>query len=167
MRLNSLAIAPALLLAAGMAAGTVSPVAAHDYALGSLSIMHPWSRATPPGASTGAGYLVIANAGPEIDRLTGASSPVAARVEIHNTSMDEGIMRMRHLPDGVAVPAGGQVALAPGGVHLMLLNLNEPLKAGTRVPVVLRFARAGEIAVDLAIEASGARGPAASHTDHP
>ena len=132
-------------LFAGNAAG-------HEVLAGDLVVTHPWARATAAASVPGVGYLVIENTGAEDDRLLGAGSPAAARVELHRTVIEDGIARMRPAPDGVALPAGAIVELAPGGYHFMLMGLAAPLAAGTRVPLTLRFERAGEVAVELAVE---------------
>ncbi|MDZ7828912.1 MAG: copper chaperone PCu(A)C [Halofilum sp. (in: g-proteobacteria)] len=137
-----------LLLALLLAA----PAGAHDYRLGDLYIDAPWSRATAPGASVGAGYLDIRNEGEREDRLTGATSPVAGRVMIHRSVERDGTTTMEHQHRGVAIPAGGEVAFAPGGYHLMLMQLEERLEKGDRVPVTLEFERAGKIEVELDVK---------------
>ena len=117
-----------------------------------IVIEHPWSRAS--AAATGAVFLSISNSG-GADRLIGASSPAAAEMQIHATEMDGEIMRMRRV-DGIDIPAQGTAVLAPGGYHLMLIGLKEPLKAGTTVAVTLDFAKAGKIAVTASVEKAGA-----------
>jgi len=116
----------------------------------SIAIEGAWARPTPPGAPTGAGYLTIRNHGPA-DRLVAVASPVASRVEVHEMTMEGTIMHMHPLPDGVAVPAGGTVTLAPRGAHLMMIGLKQPLKEGETVPVTLRFQRAGEVKAALKV----------------
>jgi copper(I)-binding protein len=155
--------AAALALVVGLTFAAV-PVGAHDYTLGDLKIGHPWSRATPPSARVGAGYLSIANGGRAPDRLVSATSPAAGRVEIHEMKMDAGVMRMRELAQGLGVPAGETVALRPGGYHLMLMDLRAPLREGVPVPVTLVFERAGRIEVELKIEAPTAR--QSGHGEH-
>lgn len=135
----------ALVLFAGAAVG-------HEFLVGDLVIMHPWTRATAAASVPGVGYLVIENAGAEDDRLLGPTSPAAARIALHRTVIEDDIARMRPAPDGVAPPAGATVELAPGGYHFMLMGLDSPLVAGTRLPLTLIFERAGEIAVELAVE---------------
>ena len=133
---------------------------AHAHHASPIAIERPWSRATPPGAQTGVGYLTIVNHGSEPDVLVAASSPAAERVEFHVTTTTDGIMKMRPATSGVTVPAGGTVELkADGGYHLMLGGLKAPLRSGTMLPVTLRFAKAGSIDVVFAIEPIGARGP--------
>jgi hypothetical protein len=145
--------------AALLAAALVAPATARDYAIGDLAIQAPWSRATPPAAKVGAGYLSIANRGTSADRLVAAQSPVAGRVEIHEMRMDAGIMRMRELAQGLALPPGGQVDLKPGGYHLMLMDLRAPLREGAAVPVTLVFERAGRIDVEFQVAPAAARQP--------
>lgn len=117
----------------------------------------PWARATPPGAKIAGGYLVIRNTGSVPDRLMGATSPVAARVEMHVTSEENGIMKMRQR-ESLPVPAGGRLELKPGAGHLMFVGLKRPLKQGEHVPLILRFKEAGEMRTELHVEALGARG---------
>ena len=140
-----------------------APALAHDYEAGDLKIEHPWSRATPPAARVGAGDLGIVNRGGTSDRLISASSPAAGRVEIHEMRMDGGVMRMRELPSGVALPAGQSVALKPGGFHLMLMELRAPLKQGSSVPMTLVFERAGKVEIELSVEAAGSPAPRHAH----
>ena len=125
-----------LSLAAGLAL-LASPAWAHDYKLGSLEIDHPWSRATAPTAPTGGGYLVITNKGTTPDRLIAARSNAAAKVEIHEMTMNNNIMRMRELPKGLEIPAGQTVTLKPGGFHVMFLDLKAPFAKGAKIPVTL------------------------------
>lgn len=129
---------------------------------GELEIDHPWARATPPGASVGGGYATVRNAGVEPDKLVGASSPAADHVELHVMSMDNGVMRMRQMPS-FEVPARGELTLKPGGNHLMFLGLKRPLKAGEKVPLKLRFERAGEVQVQLEIGSMGQSAPMPMH----
>ena len=120
-----------------------------------VQISDAWSRATPPGAKIAAGYLTIRNQGAAADRLIGASSPAAARVEPHVTEKQGEVMRMREVK-GYDVPAKGSYELKPGGAHLMLVDIKRPLKEGDKVPLVLRFQKAGEVKVDLEVKALGA-----------
>lgn len=136
---------------------------AHAHHATPIVIEQPWSRATPPGAQTGVAYLRIINHGTEPDVLLSASSPRAAQIEFHVTTMTDGVMKMRPATQGVTVPAGGTVELKPdGGYHLMLGGLKAPLRSGTMLPVTLRFAKAGTIEVVFAVEPIGARAPSAA-----
>src|SRR5262245_7644477 len=91
------------------------------------------------------------------DRLIGASSPAAARVELHVTEKKGDVLRMREVKS-YAIPAGGSFELAPSGAHLMLVDLKAPLKEGTKVPLTLRFEKAGEVKVELQVRALGVSG---------
>jgi iron complex outermembrane receptor protein len=146
------------LLAAGLLAG---PATAHQYELGSLVIGHPWSRPTPAGAPMGVAYLSITNHGTEPDALIGASSPASSGVQFHQTTISEGMARMRPLSE-IRIEPGTTVKVEPGGFHLMLVALKAPLAAGKSVPLTLQFLRAGSITVELSIEARDA--PPAAET---
>ena len=143
----------ALLLAATLTLAL--PVFARQYEQGSLVIGHPWSRPTAPGMSMGVAYLSITNRGESADTLIGASSPAAAKIELHQTSFADGMARMRPLSE-VGIPPGATVQIEPGGIHLMLVDLVSALERGTSVPLVLEFRRAGKVTVQLSIEARDA-----------
>ena len=128
---------------------------AHDYTLGPLKIDHPWSRATPKGASVAGGYMKITNAGTTPDRLTGGATAAAKRFEIHEMSMDGGVMKMRELKDGVEIPPGATVELKPGSYHVMMMNLSKPFIKGERVKASLTFEKAGKVDIEFAVEAVG------------
>ena len=161
-RLVFAAAASLSLLIAATGAAAVVPAAAHDFMAAALNLQHPWTRATT--GKVGAGCVTIVNAGKTADQLVSATSAVADKVEIHTMTMDGGIMRMRPLPDGIAVPAGATTSLRPGGNHIMLIGLKAPLVEGTMVPLTLNFARAGAVKVQLKVEAAGAAEPA--HANH-
>jgi copper(I)-binding protein len=122
-----------------------------------VEIIDAWSRATPPGAKVAAGYLTIRNKSASPDRLVGASSAIAARVETHIVEKQGEVMRMREVK-GYDVPAKGSFELKPGGPHLMLVDIRRPLKAGEKIPLVLRFQNAGEVRIDLEVKPLGATG---------
>jgi len=126
-------------------------------AFAQVEIENPWSRATPPGAKVAAGYLLIRNKAAAADKLIGASSPMAARVEPHVTEKQGDVLRMREVKS-YEVPAKGSFELKPGGAHLMLVDIKRPFKAGEKVPLVLRFQKAGEINTELEVKALGATG---------
>lgn len=111
-----------------------------------------WARPTPGGAKTGAAYLTLMEHGGTADHLTGASTPAAERAEVHETRMQDGVMRMRPV-ESLEVPAGGMVALTPGGLHLMLMGLKHPLKAGETFPVTLSFAKSGNVEITVTVQA--------------
>ena len=127
-------------------------------AFSQVEIQGAWSRATPPGAKVAAGYMTLLNKSASPDRLIGASSPAAARVETHTMEMKGDVMRMREVK-GYDVPAKGSFELKPGGAHLMLVDIKRPLKEGEKVPLVLRFEKAGEVKTELAVQGMGATKP--------
>jgi copper(I)-binding protein len=149
-----------ILAAAALAALAATGIAsAHDYQLRMLRIDHPFARATPGGARNGGVYLSVENRGDQADRLVGVSTPVA-HAELHQMSMDGGVMRMR-VVDGVEVKPGGRLTLQPGGYHVMLMDLKRPLQAGDSFPLTLGFEKAGSIEVSVVVEgmAAGAMHP--------
>lgn len=153
----------ALLTLAAICAG---PASAQQVKIGDLVLDHAWARATPGGAKVGGGYLTIENKGATPDKLIGGSSPAAAMVEVHEMSMNNGVMTMRAMKGGLSIPPGQSVTLAPGGYHIMLMELKAPLKKGDKVPVTLKFEKAGEVNVTFAIEGIGAMAPTSSQMDH-
>ena len=119
-------------------------------------ISNAWARPTVQGQTAGGGYLRIDNKGAFGDRLIGASSDAASSVELHSMTMDGEVMRMRRV-EAIDVPAGGSVELKPGGLHLMLIGLKAPLRAGSTIPLTLRFEKGGEVRVEAKVAAPGAR----------
>jgi periplasmic copper chaperone A len=144
----------------------IAPFAAqaHEYRLGDLQIDHPWTRATPPGAPVAGGYLAITNTGATPDRLVSASFSASGRVEIHEMKMEGDVMKMAELPGGLAIPPGATVKLEPGGLHLMFMELKEPLAEGAKIKAQLVFEKAGTIDVEFAVEKLGAK--AQDHKAH-
>jgi copper(I)-binding protein len=137
---------------------------AHAYDQGPLHIGHPWTRPTPGGAPTAAGYLTVTNHGAAPDRLLGGVSPLAKSIEPHTMSMSGGVMRMRMLP-GYDIAPGATLTLAPMGDHLMFVGLKRPFKAGERVPATLRFARAGAVKVEFVVQADAPSSAMPGHMD--
>jgi periplasmic copper chaperone A len=123
----------------------------YEVSVGVLSVSAAWARATPEGATVGAGYLTISNSSTESDRLLSASSPAAARVEIHDMQMHGDIMKMRKIEDGLKVPTAGKVELKPGGLHLMFFDLAAPLVDGNQFELVLKFEKKGDIRVQVPV----------------
>jgi len=150
------------LLALGTALFAAAPALAHDYTLGDLRIIQPWTRATAAAGGSGGGYLVIRNTGSQADRLIRAESRSARVMELHTMSMEGGVMRMRPVQD-IPIPAGGEVKLEPGGLHVMFLETNFRFEQGRNIPVRLVFEKAGAIDVEFAVQAPGARQPAHTH----
>lgn len=130
-----------------------------------ILIENTWTRATPPAARSGGGFAVITNKGDHDDRLIAVTSPAADRVELHQMSMKDGVMIMREQENGIEVPAGQSVELAPGGLHIMFMKLKGPFEKGKFVPVTLTFEKAGDIPLDLKVEKIGAKGMSSS-MDH-
>jgi periplasmic copper chaperone A len=117
-----------------------------------IQVEDVWARATPPGATVGAVYMTLRNQG-AADRLLRLTSPIAARVELHESRSEGGMMRMRRLPF-VDVPAGGVLRAEPAGLHVMLLQLTAPLRAGDEFPLTLVFAAAGEVRVNCKVRST-------------
>lgn len=137
---------------------------AHEFKVGDLEIVHPWSRETPPGAKVAAGYLVIQNHGASADRLVSVFGEIAGKTEVHEMAVDaSGVMTMRPLPDGVEIPAGGEVKLAPGSYHIMFMDLKHGIKKGDKFKGSLTFENAGTVDVEFAVDAVGGD---AGHDDH-
>ena len=160
LRLTAAAFVAALALAA-----MVIPPPALAGGSGDIMLMHPWSRPAAQGQN-GAVYLDIANKGAVEDKLVGASSPVAEGVEIHLSTMEDGIHRMREV-ESIAVPAGGSATLAPGGYRIMLIGLKSMLMAEESFPVTLTFEKAGDIGMTVSVEdRGGGHGDRADHDSH-
>jgi copper(I)-binding protein len=124
---------------------------------GQLELTSPWARATPPKAENGVAYLTIRS--PTADRLLSVSSPAAKKAELHTMSMEGMVMKMRPVAS-LDIPAGQPVTLKPGGEHIMLLGLKEPLHEGKSFPLTLTFEKAGSREVTVEVEKPGANGPA-------
>lgn len=139
-----------------------SGAAAQTYTIGSIEISNPWARATPKGASVGGAYMSITNKGSEPDRLTGGSSSVAAKFEVHEMSMANGVMTMRPVAGGLEIKPGQTVVLNPGSFHIMMFGLKQPLTQGEHVKATLEFAKAGKVDVEYPVESIGAQGPGAA-----
>ncbi|MPY75763.1 MAG: copper chaperone PCu(A)C [Alphaproteobacteria bacterium] len=122
-----------------------------------IQVSDPWARAAGKAAHSAVAYLVLENSGEASDKLVSASTPAAGRVELHTHIKDGDIMRMRQV-QSVEVGARSKVQLKPGGLHLMLLDLKGPLAQGTHFPLTLRFEKAGEVTVEVAIQGAGAMG---------
>ena len=134
----------------------VTHASAQEVKAGNLVLDHAWARATPAGAKVGGGFLTIENKGPTPDKLVGASSPVAGKVEVHETAMKNGVATMHTVTGGLPIPPGQSVTLAPGGYHLMMMGLKGPLKKGDKIPVTLAFEKAGEVKVTFDVQGVGA-----------
>jgi copper(I)-binding protein len=142
--------------------GFVFAAGAASAQTGGLQVENAWARATPGKSQIGAAYVTIQS--PTPDRLVAASTPVAKEAQLHTMEMSGMVMKMRPI-SGVDIPADKPVTLGPGGMHIMLMGLKEPLKAGQSFPLTLNFAKAGTRTVDVAVERVGATGPATA-TQH-
>jgi copper(I)-binding protein len=135
---------------------------AHDYKVGSLVINHPWSRATPNGATVAGGYLKITNNGTTPDRFVAFTSDTGKRFEIHEMSMDGGVMKMRELKDGIEIAPGATVEFKPGSYHVMFVGIEKPFAKGDKVKATLTFEKAGKIDVEFYVGDIGGT-PAGEH----
>jgi copper(I)-binding protein len=138
---------------------------AEDVAVRNMEISAAWVRATPKGAPVGGGYMTITNKGTLPDRLVGGTSSASSRFEIHEMSMDNGVMKMRPVSGGVEIKPGQTVKFDPAGYHLMFVGLKKPFVRGKHVEATLQFEKAGKIAVDFIVEGIGAQtgGSSMSH----
>jgi len=149
LRKSSLICVFALVISAG-------PAFAADFSVGALKIHDPWSRATPKGAPVGGGYLTITNTGATPDRLIGGSTAVSKGFEIHEMTMDKGVMKMRMMPNGLEIKPGETVTFKPSGYHLMFTGLKSQLTKGEHVDATLKFEKAGEVKVQFDVAGIGA-----------
>jgi periplasmic copper chaperone A len=131
---------------------------AHNHEKGEIQVRHPWSRATPAGAKVGVAYMEIRNNGAQPDKLVSISTGAAQRVEMHVTEREGEVMKMRQVK-AFEIPARERYALRPGGSHLMLVDLKQPLKKGERFAMKLQFERAGELEIELEVQELGSRHP--------
>jgi copper(I)-binding protein len=149
------------LLAAGVALSgalaLVSTAFAEDFTQGPITIMNPWARATAAAGATGGAFFELTTTG-AADRLTGASTPVADQAQLHKTINDNGVMKMRPV-DAIDIAPGTVTKLAPGGIHLMLIGLKQPLVKGSAFPLTLTFEKAGSVTVQVTVQAAGAGAP--------
>src|SRR5579859_6270370 len=140
----------AFLLIAGLGAGAF----AADAPPAAITVTGAWSRATPPGAATGVVYMTINDAGAP-DSLTAVSTPIAASASVHESKTIGGVTQMRPV-ESVPVDPATPLRFAPGGYHVMLEGLKQPLKAGDRFPVTLVFAQAGAVTTSVEVHPLGA-----------
>jgi copper(I)-binding protein len=159
-RLTFISVTRAIACATMLSYFPAAPAHAEEVKAGDLVITQAWSRATPGGAKVAGGYLTIENKGSAPDRLIGGSADVADKVQVHEMATNNGVMTMRPLDKGLAIEPGKTVKLAPGGYHLMLLDLKSPLKQGDKLPVTLEFEKAGKVKLSLDVQSVGAQGPA-------
>jgi len=145
-RIHAAVVTAAIILAA------VGPVSAHDFKAGSLELKHPWSAKAPPVAPVLGGYITIVNTGTQPDRLVGGATSVAERLEIHESSIVDGVARMRLAKQGIEIPAGATLSLQPGGAHIMLVNPKERPAEGAKFKATLQFEKAGSVEVEFVVQ---------------
>lgn len=140
---------------------------AHEARAGDIRILHPYAVPSLQGVPNGVAYADMVDTGKAGDRLLGASTPAAARVEFHTMKTEDGVMRMR-AQTAVDIPAGQELRMADAGLHFMLVGLKAPLKEGDRLPLTLEFAKAGRVTVDLVVQPRDKGGQAmeAHHHKH-
>lgn len=155
-------LSPALAQHSHGAHGAAQP--ARSAQIGALRIDAPWTRATPQGARVAGGYMRITNTGSQPDRLVGGSFPLAGRFEVHEMAMANGVMTMRELAKGLEIAPGQTVELKPGGLHLMFMELREPLREGKPLKGTLVFEKAGTVEIEYSVAPIGARAPAGRHS---
>ena len=142
-------------------AASASPALAQNYKVGSIEVGQPWVRATPGSATFTAGYFRITNSGTSADRLVGGSLDIASRFEIHEMAMEDNVMKMRPLANGLEIKAGATVELKPSSYHAMIMGLKTPLKQGQRIKGALVFENAGRLDIEYSVEGIGAQQPMA------
>jgi copper(I)-binding protein len=131
------------------------PAPAQTTEQSTMIVDHPWARATPSGAKTGAVYLTLMNNGSASDRLLSATTPVADKVQFHSSTEENGVSRMREMRS-VEVAPGASVTFSPGGMHIMVVGLKQPLKEGQTFPLTLNFEKAGNEDVSVPVAKVGA-----------
>lgn len=138
-----------------------TPSQANDHkksaTVGDLVITKIWARTTPKTAKTGAAFFMIKNNGKTDDTLIDASSTLSKKTEIHQSSMENGIMKMRHVGK-IAVPAGAMVLLKPGSFHIMFMGLYGPINEGDEFPLNLSFEKAGSVKIMVKAQKSTTKG---------
>lgn len=142
-------VAAAAGIVATASAGSAS---AHDFKAGTLELKHPWSAVAPPVAPVLGGYVTIVNTGTQGDRLLGGATPVAQRLEVHESSVVDGVARMRPARDGIEIQSGQTVNLEPGGAHIMLVNPRQRPKEGEKFKAVLEFEKAGQVEIEFVVQ---------------
>ena len=163
-RLTAELTAPTLLIIAALAA-PAAPAA--DYKAGAIVISNPWARATPSGATAGAGYFTVTNTGTTPDRLVAATSEAASNADIHEITMTNGVMQMRPLKGGLELKPGETVQLKPGGEHVMMTGLKQPFKKGDHIKGTLTFEKAGKVDIEYDVQAVGAPAPTTAPASTP
>lgn len=144
-------------LACLIAVTSASPGMAHGFKNAAIEIEHPFLRETPPGAKTGAGYMIIRNKGDQADRLLRIETEAAERVEFHQSVVEDGIAKMRPIEGGLEIPAGGEFRLGADGSHAMLVGLTAPVGPGFLIDATLVFEKAGALPMTFEVEPAGTK----------
>ncbi len=153
------------LVAVALALSAPMPLMAHEYKAGDIKIVHPWMRQPPAAAKVGGGFMTLTNTGTVADRLIGGTIESAARLEVHEMKMVDGVMRMRQLPSGLEIKPGETVVLKPGSYHLMFMELSAAPGTDKRLKGTLVFEKSGTVEVEYKIEPAGAA--ISGGADHP
>ena len=144
---------------AGHGAAAPAPAAARSYKLGDLQIDAPWTRATPGGATVGGGFMRITNRGTQPDRLLGGSFDLSKKFEVHEMTMDNGVMKMRPVEGGLEIKPGATVELKPGSYHVMMIDLTSGIRQGAPAKGALQFQNAGKVDIEYDVAPVGAAAP--------
>lgn len=144
--------------------GAPAAAGSDTFKVGDITVASPWTRATPGGAKVAGGYLKVTNNGASADKLVSGTTDIAGRVEIHEMAMNNGVMQMRPLNDGLELKSGQTVELKPGGYHVMFMDLKRQLKQGETIKATLKFEKAGTVEVTFNVAAVG--GSSAPHQHH-
>jgi copper(I)-binding protein len=148
MRLNT---ALATLAAGILAATSLAAAHAEDFTAGAITVVAPWARPSIGETGNSAAYMKVENGGGAADKLMGVNSGVAAHVMIHESRMEDGVMKMRHVMGGIEIPAHGTAELKPLSYHVMLVGLKHPLKAGDKFPMTLTFEKQGDVPIEVTV----------------
>jgi len=158
-KINSLAVAVVAICLSFTAA-------ARDFTMGGIKIEQPWTRVTPEGAKVAGGFMKITNTGKQADTLVGGTFPLAAVFQVHQMSMDGGVMKMSELAGGLEIAPGATVELKPGSYHVMFMDLKQPIKAAETIKGSLIFKKAGTIEIEYTVAPLGAKDPGRSDAKH-
>jgi copper(I)-binding protein len=120
-----------------------------------IKVTDIWARATPPSAKTAAIYLTLTNTGTAEDRLVAVSTDVSEKAQIHTMSMEDSVMRMRWLQDGLILPVGQETKLSPSSTHIMLIGLKHQLVVGQKIFLTLDFGKTGSTKVEAEVKPMG------------
>jgi len=140
----------AAVIAVALASDCTAAVAA-EFKAGTITVEQPWVRPSIGSAANSAAYMKLENSGDTPDRLLAVKSDAAVNVMLHESRMEMGVMKMVHLPNGIEIPAHGTAELKPLGLHVMLMGLKQPLKAGETLPLTLDFEKQGEVSINAKV----------------